>query len=504
MIEVVLGLGLASLIFLIIIGVNVIPLVLVAMLLAFFYFFMQNQGYVKFTELGKGATQNSRVGFDDIGGQETAVNELKEALQFIVKPEEIFHMGIRPLRGVLLVGPPGTGKTLMAKAAASYTGSAFMAASGSEFIEVYAGVGAKRIRKLFSDARKRAQNEKKRSAIIFIDELDILGAKRGSHSSHMEYDQTLNQLLVEMDGISSGSEPYVLLVGATNRADMLDPALLRPGRFDRQVQVGLPDKVGRKKILEIHTRNKPVNDIAILDEIARATFGFSGAHLESLANEAAILALREEATKIDSRHFREAIDKVIMGEKLDRRPSPEEMERVSIHESGHALVSEMLEPGSVSSLTIIPRGKALGFMRKSPQDDQYLYTREQMEKQIMVMLAGAVAEEIKFGNRSTGARSDFNQAWKLSREIVEAGLSSLGIISGDDVPGETLYRECHKIISNLEEATLELLGKMERSLLNLARSMVEEETIDRERFLQFVCKPKPQAIQICTLYGARP
>lgn len=486
MIEILVGFGLALLIFLVLIGVNVIPLVLIVVLFAFFYFFMQNQGSIKFMEFGKSNNRNSWANFDDIGGQESAVNELKEALQFIVKPEEICHMGIRPLRGVLLVGPPGTGKTLMAKAAASYTGSAFLAASGSEFIEMYAGVGAKRIRKLFTDARKKAINEKKRSAIIFIDELDILGARRGSHSSHMEYDQTLNQLLVEMDGISGNNEPYVLLIGATNRADMLDPALLRPGRFDRQVQVGLPDKVGRKKILEIHTRNKPVNDMSVLDEIARATFGFSGAHLESLANEAAILALREEATEIDNRHFREAIDKVIMGEKLDRRPSPEEMERVSIHESGHALVSEVLEPGSVSSLTIIPRGKALGFMRKSPQDDQYLYTREQMEKQIMVMLAGAVAEEIKFGNRSTGARSDFNQAWKLSREIVETGLSSLGIISGDDIPGETLYRECHKIISDLEDATLELLRKMEKSLINLAKSMVEEETIDRQRFLQFI------------------
>lgn len=487
MIEVIIGSVVALLIFLVIIGVNVIPFVLIVTLLAFFYFFlMQNHGSIKFMEYGKGGTRSTWVNFDDIGGQETAVNELKEALQFIVKPEEIFHMGIRPLRGVLLVGPPGTGKTLMAKAAAGYTGSAFMAASGSEFIEVYAGVGAKRIRKLFNDARKKAHKEKKRSAIVFIDELDILGARRGSHSSHMEYDQTLNQLLVEMDGINGNSEPYVLLVGATNRADMLDPALLRPGRFDRQVQVGLPDKVGRRKILEIHTRNKPVNDITVLDEIAASTFGFSGAHLESLANEAAILALREEATEIDKRHFREAIDKVIMGEKLDRRPSPEEMERVSIHESGHALVSEILEPGSVSSLTIIPRGKALGFMRKSPQDDQYLYTREQMENQIMVMLAGAVAEEIKYGNRSTGARSDFSEAWKLSREIVETGLSSLGIINGDDIPGESLYRECHKIISGLEEATMDLLRKMENSLLGLAKYMVEEETIDRERFLGFI------------------
>jgi len=485
LIEILMGTGLALMIFLVILGVNIIPLVLIILLFAFFYIFMLNQGTIKFME-SSSRQKNSPIRFEDIGGQDSAVNELKEALQFITRPEEIYHMGIRPLKGVLLVGPPGTGKTLMAKAAANYTESAFIAASGSEFIEIYAGVGAKRIRKIFADARKKAVKEKKRSAIIFIDELDILGGKRGSHTSHMEYDQTLNQLLVEMDGISGNTSPYVLVVGATNRADMLDPALLRPGRFDRQVQVGLPDRAGRKKILEIHTRNKPIQDISILDEIARATFGFSGAHLESLANEAAILALRENSKTILNRHFHEAIDKVIMGEKLDRRPSPEEMERVSIHESGHALVSEMLEPGSVSSLTIIPRGKALGFMRKSPQDDQYLYTREQMEKKIMVMLAGAVAEEIKFGNRSTGASNDYSQAWELSRQIVETGLSSLGIVSSDDIPRETMFRECHKIINELERATLEKLKNMENTLIRLANSMMEEEAIDRERFLQLV------------------
>jgi len=480
--EILLGIGLAIVIFLAVIGINVIPVILIVVLAAFFYLFMLNQGSIKFEEPGSGSRRGPKIDFTDIGGQDSAVNELKEALEFVVKPEAIYHMGIRPLRGVLLVGPPGTGKTLMAKAAASYTGSAFIAASGSEFIEVYAGVGAKRIRKLFNDARKKAHKEKKRSAIIFIDEMDILGGKRGSHTSHLEYDQTLNQLLVEMDGISSNQEPYVLIIGATNRADMLDPALLRPGRFDRQVQVGLPDKGGRKTILDIHTRNKPVSNIEVLDEIAR----FSGAHLESLANEAAILALREGSSEIANQHFREAIDKVIMGEKLDRRPTPVEMERISIHESGHALVSEMLEPGTVSSLTIIPRGKALGFMRKAPQDDQYLYTRDELDKQIMVMLAGALAEEIKFGNRSTGARNDFSQAWKLSREIVEAGLSSLGIISGDDIPGEMLYRECHKIIGDLEKITLDMLRKMEHSLHSLAKYLVDEESIDREHFLQFI------------------
>jgi cell division protease FtsH len=411
---------------------------------------------------------------------------LEEALEFIVKPDAIKKMGIRPLKGVLLVGPPGTGKTLMAKAAASYTGSAFIATSGSEFIEVYAGMGAKRVRQLFNDARKKASKQNSQSAIIFIDELEILGGKRGSHNSHMEYDQTLNQLLVEMDGISFRSEPRILIIGATNRADMLDSALLRPGRFDRHVQVTLPDRVGRRKILDIHARNKPLEDPSILDEIAASTFGFSGANLESLTNEAAILALRENVPSISRRHFHEAIDKVILGEKLDKKPSPDEIERVSFHESGHALVSELIKPGSVSSLTIIPRGRALGFMRKSAQNDQYLYTREELEGDIMVALAGAAAEEIKYGNYSTGAASDFEQCWKLAMQIVETGLSSLGVVRRSDSPDEIIYKECKEIIGRLEEKTRDLLLKHQKSLFSLAETILDEETLNRTRFLELL------------------
>jgi vesicle-fusing ATPase len=228
---------------------------------------------------------------------------------------------------------------------------------------------------------------------------------------------------------------------------MLDPALMRPGRFDRQVQVGMPDKAGRQKILDIHTRNKPLDEDVQMDEIAKATFGFSGAHLESLANEAAILAMRENSSTITQRHFTEAIDKVIMGEKLDRKISAIEIERVCVHESGHALVSEIMEPGSVASLTIVPRGRALGFMRKTSPDDQYLYTREELEHQIMVTLAGAVAEEMKFGSRSTGAKNDFEQAWSVAGDIIDSGLSSLGVVNRDDLPGEVFYHECKNILS---------------------------------------------------------
>lgn len=484
--EILIGAGIAVIIFLAINDVNITPIILFVALVGSMIYFMQGQGQIKIGNNDAGMDRPSSLEFDEIGGQDSAINELKEALQFVLKPEAIGHMGIRPLKGLLLVGPPGTGKTLMARAAASFTSSAFISASGSQFIEMYAGVGAKRIRQIFNDARKKAKNQKKKSAIIFIDELEVLGAKRGSHNGHMEYDQTLNQLLVEMDGITQDENPRILLIGATNRADLLDPALMRPGRFDRQVQVELPDRSGRAKILAIHTRNKPLDKSVNLDDISRATFGFSGAHLESLANEAAIFAMREDIQTIHSRHFREAIDKVMMGEKLDRHPSLSEMERVSVHESGHALVSEWVDEGSVASLTIVPRGKALGFMRKSPQDDQYLYTHAELEHQIMTALAGAMAEEIRFGNRSTGARNDFQQAWEIAREMVSSGLSTLGVVSSDNLPPDVFYNECKKIIDIAEQKTRSLLSENQELLYRLADLLIKEESLDRQRFHQIV------------------
>lgn len=481
--EIAVGTGAGLLIFLAVMGVNTTPLILIVLVGGALYYFTTVQNQVNFQEVGSLGQDKHRFNFDNIGGQDTAIKELQEALDFMIHADEISRMGIRPLKGVLLVGPPGTGKTLLARAAAGYTQSAFIATSGSEFIEMYAGVGAKRVRHLFGEARKMAIREKKSSAIIFIDELEVLGGKRGNHSSHLEYDQTLNQLLVEMDGINQ-NETRILVIGATNRADLLDQALVRPGRFDRQVQVGMPDKKGRARILAIHLKNKKIKDAALVEEIARATFGFSGAHIESLANEAAILAMRENSALIEMHHFSEAIDKVIMGEKLDRQISPQERERVSIHESGHALISELTEPGSVSSLTIVPRGKALGFLRKAPQDDQHLYTSEQLEKQIMVTLAGAVAEEIKYGSRSTGARNDFEQAWALAREIVECGLSPLGIVNPQDTPQEVIYEQCKTIIGQLEVKTRDVLKAEEDALLKLATYLLAEESIDRDTFLQ--------------------
>ncbi|MEA1962543.1 MAG: AAA family ATPase [Bacillota bacterium] len=492
--EIVAGVVIALFITLGLQGVNITPFILFGLLMGGFYFFMIMQGQMKVSNVGGGVEQKNQLKFEDIGGQDTAIKELKEALDFVCKPEEIVTMGIRPLKGILLVGPPGTGKTLLARAAASFTHSAFVAASGSEFIEIYAGVGAKRVRQLFNDVRKKAQKQNLQSAIIFIDELEILGAKRGSHNSHMEYDQTLNQLLVEMDGVNQNENPRILVIAATNRPDMLDSALLRPGRFDRQVRVDLPDRSGRKKILELHTSNKPLDKGLQLDEIARASFGFSGAHLESLANEAAILAMRENSDAIKQQHFSEAIDKVIMGEKLDRKPVEKEMTRVCVHESGHALVSEILERGSVSSLTIIPRGRALGFMRKSPQDDQYLYTKEELEDKIMVALAGAVAEELRYGNRSTGSRNDFEQAWEVAGDLVKSGLSSLGVMDSNNVPKEKLYEECKKILDVTEQKTINLLKQNQGLLFKIADIIRDEETLDRQRFEEIVYRSNEIAV----------
>lgn len=477
--EVYLGIAIGIVTFAYFMNVNLLPIIMVGGLLYLLYNFITNQGLLRTNSIGT-LVRVPQEDFSSIGGQNTAISELKEALDFILDSDKIEKMGIRPLKGLLLTGPPGTGKTLLAKAAANYTDSVFIATSGSEFIEVYAGVGAQRVRKLFQSARDKAKAEKKRSAIIFIDEIDILGAKRGTHESHMEYDQTLNQLLVEMDGINVNDEVKILVLAATNRPDMLDPALLRPGRFDRQVRVDLPDKDGRLQILKIHVKNKPLAEDVDLEAIARETFGFSGAHLESLTNEAAIIAMRNNSDKITQKDFLQAIDKVIMGEKIDRKPTPEELYRIAVHEAGHAIVSELVEKGSVANLTIVPRGNAMGFLRQAPKEDKYIYTREQLEKQIMICLAGSVAEKVIIGNKSTGASNDFEKAVELAKEIIFSGLSSLGIISKDDISPKKINDEVTKIIGALEKKTTELLTDNHFVIHKVVNVLKEKETISGE------------------------
>jgi cell division protease FtsH len=481
--EISIGLGLAAIISLLVMGYNITPILFLAAAGVGLFFLAKTRGLVN-TKSFKSADGAGRyqISFSDIGGQESAIQELREALDFIKNHHTIKHLGIRPLKGILLTGPPGTGKTLMAKAAASYTDAVFVAASGSEFIEMYAGVGAQRVRKLFQTAREDAVRQQKSNAIIFIDEIEILGGKRGQTTSHLEYDQTLNQLLVEMDGLRMDDSVRVLLVAATNRADMLDPALLRPGRFDRRVKVDLPDREGRKVILNLHTRNKPLGKDVKLDVIARETFGFSGAHLESLSNEAAILAMREGSREICQRHFNESIDKVMMGGKLDKRPSKSEMKRVAIHETGHALISEIVRNGSVSAVTITPRGDALGYMRQTPEDDTYLYTKDQLENQIAVMMAGAVAEETILGNRSTGSSNDFEQAMRTAETMLRAGMSELGVVCPDSLPQDLKHKTLTGIVKEQEERVRAYIKDKAHVFEKVLEVLLEKEKITGEQF----------------------
>jgi cell division protease FtsH len=480
--EIGIGITAGILVFLVVQGIDVTPIIMLAAIAGGIFYLLESKVSIGVMK-GKSKGQNTKlITFKDIGGQAAAIKELKEALDFINKHDEIKHLGIRPLKGILLTGPPGTGKTLLAKAAATYTEAAFLSTSGSEFIEMYAGVGAQRVRKLFKQAREMAKKEGKSNAIIFIDEIDVLGGKRGQTTSHLEYDQTLNQLLVELDGIKNNEDIRILLVAATNRADLLDDALLRPGRFDRQVKVDLPDKEGRTAILKLHARNKPLAEDVNLDQIAKETFGFSGAHLESLTNEAAIFAMRENVTQIYQHHLKEAVDKVIMGEKLDKRPNVEELKRVGIHEIGHALIGEINRPNSVATVTVTPRGGALGYMRQTPEDDSYLFTKEYLEGQIAVCLAGAIAEELILGNRSTGSANDFEQAIKMARRIIISGMSPLGVVSEEILPKELRHRVISKIIKEQEDKVTETITQYKEKFNLAVEKLLDQEKITGEEF----------------------
>lgn len=484
--EIAAGVVFASLIFLGLEGVNVWPLFLLlalgAVLFASGLMSRINLSQRRQVEIGT----RSVVSFQDIGGQTSAKQELIEALEFVLRPDDIERLGIRPLKGILLTGPPGTGKTLLAKAAANHTDSVFLSASGSEFVEMYAGVGAQRVRQLFRDARQTARKANLTSAIIFIDEIEVMAGRRGQHQSHLEYDQTLNQLLVEMDGLSVEEDVRILVMAATNRADLIDPALLRPGRFDRTVRVDLPDRSGREAILLLHTRNKPLEDEVDLSQVARETFGFSGAHLESVCNEAAIMALRDDVAAVRHDHFKAAIDKVLLGEKLDRRLGREELYRVAIHEGGHAIIGELVNPGSVSSITIAPRGMALGFVRQAPSDDRLLQTVSELKADIAVCLAGSTAERLLLGEQSTGAANDFEKAWDIARRMVTAGLSSMGIVQEEALSPESLYQTIQEIIRDSQEMVDDLVLTHQDVLRQLADLLMDQETLPGDRVRELV------------------
>lgn len=485
--EVLIGVIPAVLIFLSFLGLNVAPFIIIGLMIGVLLYFVWKQNGMGMVKKNQEAQVVSGTGitFEQIGGQERAKREVKEALDFLLHKQAIQKYGIRPLKGILLTGPPGTGKTLLAKAAASYTNSAFVAASGSEFVEMYVGVGAQRVRDLFKKVKQLAEKNEQDSGIIFIDEIDVLGGKRDGHQ-HREYDQTLNQLLTEMDGISTSDSPQVLVMAATNRADMLDPALTRPGRFDRQITVDLPDKKARQQILKIHVKNKPVSDQVDLEAISRETFGFSGAQLESLVNEAAIYAMRDQSAHIEPQHFSQAIDKVMMGEASDRHPTKEEKKRVAIHELGHGIISELLRPGSVSQVALRPRGQALGYVRHHPGEEQYLYTREFLEEQIMVCLGGAAAEEIFYQSRSTGSKNDFEQALSLVHNLIDSGLSELGIVHMEFVSKQKMEEEINNILDRLFERTKRMLEGQTSTFEKCLHILFAEEVLNGEQFRELL------------------
>jgi cell division protease FtsH len=456
--EIVLGITVSLCIFLAFIGVPIVPVLFICGVIVFVYYVTGGHQFLNRLRQSYHVTSTSPsfLSFDFIGGQDKAKKELMEALDFLIHAEDITKLGIRPLKGILLTGPPGTGKTLLAKAAAHYTNSVFLAASGSEFVEMYVGVGASRVRDLFNQARKKAKQDQKANAIIFIDEIDVIGSKREG-GQQKEYDQTLNQLLVEMDGIYANESPRIFLIAATNRIEMLDPALLRPSRFDRHIEVDLPNHQGRKSILQIHARHKPLSNEISLEEIAKQTYGFSGAQLEAVLNEAAIYALRDQQPLIEQHHVHAAIDKVMLGEKTDRETTHEEKTRVAYHELGHAIAAEVLRPKSVSIITITPRSKALGYVRHEPQQEKYLYTRTDLEHQMMILLAGTIAEEMFCGERSTGARHDFTQIQYWIQQLMDSGLSELGIIDRSIVTKSRLMETQQSIMNHIYTQTKEIL-----------------------------------------------
>src|SRR3984893_3933220 len=441
-------------------------------------------------------TENThKVTFADVAGIDEAKDELEEIIQFLKDPKRFTRLGGRIPKGVLLVGPPGTGKTLLARAIAGEAGVPFFSISGSDFVEMFVGVGASRVRDLFVQGKKHAP------CIIFIDEIDAVGRHRGAGlgGGHDEREQTLNQLLVEMDGFEANEG--VILVAATNRPDVLDPALLRPGRFDRRVVVPRPDVKGREGILRVHTRTVPLSDDVMLDRLARATPGFSGADLENLVNEAALLAARRNKEKVEQGDFELAKDKVMMGaERRSMVMSMEERRNTAYHEAGHALVG-MLLPGAdpVHKVTIIARGMALGVTQQLPVDDRYTYSREFLMTRLSMMFGGRAAEELIFGHMTTGAGDDIEKATELSRKMVcewgmskELGPMTFGkreeqVFLGRDIGHQKDYsehtaveidREVRRIIEEAYQQARSLLSEHVKVLHAVAEHLLEKEVLD--------------------------
>lgn len=456
------------------------------------------------------AQEDIGVTFEDVAGIDEAVEELREVVEFLKMPEKFQRLGGRIPKGVLLVGPPGTGKTLLAKAIAGEAGVPFFSLSGSDFVEMFVGVGAARVRDMFQQA------EAKSPCIIFIDELDALGKTRGTSvvGGHDEREQTLNALLVEMDGFDSNSG--VIVLAATNRPETLDPALLRPGRFDRHVLVDRPDVRGREKILSVHVQNVKLDESVNLREVAGITSGFVGADLANLVNEAALLAARKNKSAVGMDEFNDGVERVTAGlEKKQRVMHPEEKQRIAYHESGHALAAYSLpNTDPVHKVSIIPRGiGALGYMMQRPEQDRYLMTQSELESRLQVLLAGTLSEEMIFGDVSTGAQNDLERASEIARSMVmDYGMSKLGRVNyressrsaflagGGDAGRErgfseqtsnAIDQEVDRIINEAIERVRYILTTRKPALVACAAKLLEKEVMDAVELKQIVDAHSP-------------
>ncbi len=448
----------------------------------------------------------SKTTFKDVAGADEAKEELEEVVDFLKYPTKYSKMGAKIPTGMLLVGPPGTGKTLLARAIAGEADVPFFSISGSEFVEMFVGVGASRVRDLFKKAKRNA------TCIIFIDEIDAVGRQRGTGmgGGHDEREQTLNQILTEMDGFEK--ETNVIVVAATNRPDVLDPALLRPGRFDRRVVVDRPNIKDRRAILEVHARNKPLAKDVDLEKIARQTPGMTGADLENLLNEGAILGARKNERKISQAHLESSVEKVALGpEKKSRVLSEKERKITSYHEVGHALVGHLLpECDPVHKVSIISRGQALGVTWYLPEEDKHLYSKTKFENELAALLGGYVAEEVFFGEVTTGASSDLQRASAMARQMVtQYGMSDLGPIAfgekdhevfiGRDLAHQKNYSEevASKIDSSVadfidaaHEVARKLITDNKKKMKEIAEDLLKKETIDRDDFVAYFSKKK--------------
>ena len=470
-----------------------LPLVFFGLIIYLLWRTLQYMPRVKPVAMQPNST--SLVTWDEVAGAEEAKAELLEVVDFLKDSKRFEQLGARVPKGILLYGPPGTGKTLLAKAVAHESGAKFYSQSASAFVEMFAGLGASRIRKLFQEARKNAPS------IVFIDELDAVGAQRTGHGFNREQDQTLNQLLVELDGFDKSDQ--VVVMGASNRLQDLDPALLRPGRFDRQLLVGPPDVAGREAILDVHTRGKPLAPDVDLTLVARQTAGLTGADLANIANEAAIFAGRRKSKVIAMADFDGAMERVVAGLQQRRIVSDKEKRILAYHEGGHALMSHLMGDASpVQKATIVSRGQALGYTLNLPNEDRYLHTREELIDKMKIFLAGRAAEQVVFGRVTNGAANDLERATELARSMVfEYGMSD-GVVSRTMRADNYALSEETKRLRDSEQArltdgayeeALRLLVKHRAALDRVAHALLDKETLVREEIEALLEDVEPES-----------